>query len=132
MRAWTGAAIVISCLVGCSPFRQPEPVLWVDDIAYTEDGDAFESAFALDTMCHGLKFYRWSNASVEEKLHILDDKTKRWDVRYHHVELSGRDYYGLSMTAHGFSGLEVSTATDSAAEAAHKACMLAKEKGGSR
>jgi hypothetical protein len=132
MRAWTGAAIVIFCQSGCSRFRQPEPVLWMDDVAYTEDGDAFESAFALDTMCHGLKFYRWSHSSVEEKVRILDDKTKRWDVRYHHTEFNGRDYYGLWMAPHGFSGLEISPPIESAAEAAHKACMLAKEKGGSR
>ncbi len=104
----------------------------MDDIAYPEDGSAFETAFALDTTCHGLKFYRWNNTSQEEKTRIVVDKAKRWDVRYHHTEFNGRDYYGLSMTPNGFSGLEISIATANAAEAAHKACMLATEKGGSR
>ncbi len=118
---------------GCSRSRQPEPyILWMNDIAHSEDGDAFESAFALDTACQGLKFYRWTNSSVEERLHVLDEKTKRWDVRYGHAEWNGRDHYALWMTAHGFSGLEVSIATEGAADAAHKACTSAKEKGGSR
>src|SRR5258708_24689426 len=53
--ATAGTILAAFLLIGCSRFRQPEPVLWLDDVAYTEDGNAFESAFPLDTMCHGLK-----------------------------------------------------------------------------
>jgi hypothetical protein len=35
-----GTILATFLLTGCSRFRQPEPVLWMDDVAYTEDGDA--------------------------------------------------------------------------------------------
>jgi hypothetical protein len=102
----------------------------MDDIAYPDDGEAFESAFALEPACRGLKFYRWNTSTREEKQRVLD--TPVWDIQYTHSEFSGRYSYSLWMIPTKFSGLQVSTEVNGAADAARKACMVAKEQGGSR
>jgi len=125
-----GLLFMSSIMAGCShpPEREPH-ILWMDDTGHENDGSEFESAFAVDRTCEGLRFYRMSGTTAGETSHVL---APRWNVQYFHRELNGQGIYVLWMTAEGFLGLKVSETTKSAAEAVRKACIVAKEKGGSR
>src|ERR1700681_1838554 len=112
MRPSTIFPIALSLfLVGCDarpapvPEKQTEPskhILYMDDIGHTRDGEAFESAFALDDFCHGLQFVRWNDGEDPKLLPVLQGP--RWNVVY--IVKDGDQ--GLHMIPHDFDGLQVS------------------------
>jgi hypothetical protein len=137
-RALSGALILAPLLIaGCNqkstspasalPVAAPtdKHILYFDDILNNADGRAFESAFALDSSCHGLKFIRWDRGDDPALQAVLDGP--RWDVAY----VSG-SYRALTMQARNFEGLQVGVEVKNVEDAVHKACAVANGKGGTR
>lgn len=115
-------------------------ILYIDDIDQEKTGpsaDEFESAFALDSACRGLRLIRWSRLDQSREQPVL--VSPHWDLYVWqrdnpHPGLPS-DFsdlsYGVRMTPFFFSGVEVGFGPVSAMkDAVHSVCFVASGKGG--
>jgi hypothetical protein len=109
----------------------------MDDIAYPSSGREFENAFVLEPGCRGLTFVRWTSASDKERLDAME--SPHWEVFYDGSDGVGSAFeiktiriepYLTKSIEPGFQGSHLSVEVKDAADAARKACFVAKGKGG--
>src|ERR1700674_2793731 len=76
------------------------PVLYIDDIdsAVSDAADEFESAFALESTCHGLTLMRWSRIKENSDAAIKFYHTPHWELYIHHLSNPGPPNLNYAMS----------------------------------
>jgi hypothetical protein len=111
-------------------------VLYIDDIqkANKDATDEFETAFALDSMCNGLRLARFTKLDSRPTEHLEVLKNPVWSVQFYKVVDAGdstEGKYVLTMYPVNFKGISVFNLPPMTVEkAAHNACFVAQGKGG--
>jgi hypothetical protein len=103
--------------------------LYLNDIEEAEAGAVFDTAFALDADCEGLRLVRFSTSTYNEQHAAFQHP--HWFITF--SGLPPHDFeslYGMSMMFSAGSDVKFSLSNVSAKEAVNKACSIAKHKGG--
>lgn len=143
MKSRKHLTLALLLIAGCSkltPAPKQVTALWMDDIAYPSSGREFENAFVLEPGCRGLTFVRWTAASDKQRLEAME--SPHWDVFYNGsdgvvstfdiktIRIEPYLVYVKNSSEYGFQGPHLSVEVKDAADAAKKACFVAKGKGG--
>ncbi len=110
-----------------SPPTSNGSVLFLDNIAYKEDGEEFANAFAQEPSCTGLSLMLWTNHTHEERMRGMK---ARWWVSYAHVESGGTAFVGVDRKDKEGASLRMIDGARTPTEAAQWVCSIVKKKGG--
>jgi hypothetical protein len=135
----TSLFAIVASLGFLSIFWTPNPAprhsagafydLYLNDVGEAEAGAVFETAFALDDSCDGLRLWRFTTSTDKERTAVF--KHPRWFIGF--SGLPPHDFeslYGMSMMLSPGDDVNFSLSNVSAKEAVNKACFVAKHKGG--
>jgi hypothetical protein len=139
MRTISVAFLMVFVVIGLG-FGQTKPqparekrndtAIFLDNIAYHDDGDEFASAFASEKTCSGLSLMLWTNHTDEERLQGMK---ARWWMHYAHIvpqaALTSINRYPDDSDVAGPSIVK-DGGSRTAKEAVRWACFIVKHKGG--
>lgn len=100
-----------------------DTALFLDNIAYKDDGEEFANAFAQEPSCSGLSLMLWTDHTAEERMRGMK---ARWWVSYAHV---GSRVASVRVQQKD-TGMIDGARTRTPAEAARWVCSIVKGSGG--
>ena len=103
--------------------------LYLNDIGKSDAGAVFETAFALDDSCDGLRLWRFTTSTDKELTAVF--KHPRWLIDFSGVPPHDLEsLYGVSMMLSPGDDVKFSLSNVPPKEAVNRACFVAKHKGG--
>ena len=141
MRLIVSLLMVGLILSGCSKSEAKvsfigSNVLYIDDIDphVSDAADEFETAFALESTCHGMTLLRYSKIDKGSQSDVEVLEHPHWDLSVFDISHPDPDHpdrnYAVDMTPLYFKGLTVYSGPRTVRDAVRLSCFVAAGKGG--